>query len=81
METVPISPKRKAQLEEYARRRGQDTATAVDEVLGDAFEAEDQEHVETVACVVQAYESVKARRTQPVAEFLEEIRTKRGFPR
>lgn len=30
MEMMPLKPERKAQLEEYARRRGQDLVTALD---------------------------------------------------
>lgn len=38
MDVIPIRPERKAQLEEYAQRHGQDPATALDEVLADALE-------------------------------------------
>jgi hypothetical protein len=31
MDVIPIKPERKAQLEEYAQRRGQDTAAALDD--------------------------------------------------
>lgn len=33
MDIIPLSPERKAQLEEYAQRRGQDPAVALDEAL------------------------------------------------
>jgi hypothetical protein len=33
MDMIPLKPERKAQLEEYAKRRGQDPATALDNVL------------------------------------------------
>jgi hypothetical protein len=33
MDAIPIKPERKARLEEYAQRHGQDTASALDEVL------------------------------------------------
>jgi hypothetical protein len=81
MDVIPIKPERKAQLEEYAQRHGQDAATALDEVLADALESEREDYDETVTAVMQAYESVKARRTQPAEEFLEELRVKHGFPR
>ena len=81
MEVIPISPERKAQLEEYAQRRGQDPAAALDEVLADVLEWERDDHNETVAAVMEAYASVKAGRTQPADEFLEELRAKHGFPR
>jgi hypothetical protein len=33
MEMMPLKPERKAQLEEYAKRRGQDPVLALDEAL------------------------------------------------
>lgn len=81
MELIPITPERKAQLDDYARRHGQDSATALDDVLAEALEWDRQEYNETVAAVTQAYESVKAGRTRPADEFLEELRVKNGFPR
>ena len=81
MDAISIKPERKAQLEEYAQRHGQDAATALDEVLADALESEREDYDETVTAVVRAYESVKAGRTQPAEEFLEELRAKHGFPR
>ena len=81
METLPITPERKAQLEDYARRHGQDTAAALDEVLESYFDWEREDYAETVDAVLEAYEDVKAGRTQPAAEFLEELRVKHGFPR
>jgi hypothetical protein len=35
MDVIPITPERKAQLEAYARRHGQDTAAALDEALAE----------------------------------------------
>jgi len=81
MDMVPLTPERKAQLDDYAQRRGQDSAAALDEVLADYLEWERQEYNETVEAVQQAYEDVKAGRTRPAAEFLEELREKHGLPR
>jgi len=78
---MPLTPERKAQLDEYAQRHGKDPATALDEVLADALESERDDYNETVTAVMEAYESVKAGRTQPAEEFLEELRVKHGFPR
>ena len=55
MDVIPIKPERKAQLEEYAQRHGQDAATALDEVLADALESEREDYDETVTSVVRAY--------------------------
>lgn len=81
MDAISLKPERKAQLEEYARRRGQDPATALDEVLAEVLESEDRDYAETVRAVNEAYADVKAGRTRPAAEFLEELREKHGFPR
>jgi len=81
MEMVPLTPERKAQLDEYAQRRGEASAQVLDEVLADALAWEQQEYEETVVAATQAYESVKAGRTRSAEEFLEELRVKHGFPR
>jgi hypothetical protein len=33
MDMIPLKPERRAQLEEYAKRRGQEPAAALDEAL------------------------------------------------
>jgi hypothetical protein len=81
MEMVPLTPERKVQLDDYARRLGQAPADALDEVLADALAWERQEYDETVVAVTEAYESVKAGKTRPAEEFLEELRAKHGLPR
>ena len=42
---------------------------------------ERQDYNETVTAVRDAYEDVKAGCTRPAVDFLEELRTKHGFPR
>jgi predicted transcriptional regulator len=81
MEMLPVKPERKAQLDKYAQRHGQDAATALDEVLANYLEWEQQDYNETVDGVMEEYADVKAGRTQPAEEFLEELRVKHGFPR
>lgn len=81
METIPLKPERKAQLEEYAQRHHVDTATALDDVLAAALEWERQEYEETVEGIRKGYEDVKAGRTRPAAQFLDEIRRKYGVQR
>ena len=81
MEMLPVTPERKAQLDDYAHRHGQDTAAALDEVLANYLEWEREDYSETVDAVMEAYEDVKAGRTQPADEFLEELRVKHGLPR
>ena len=81
MDVIPIKPERKAQLEEYAQRRGQDTAAALDDALAAYLEWERNDYQEAVEGIRRGYEDVKAGRTRPAAEFLEELREKHGFPR
>ena len=38
MDMLPVTPERKAQLDDYAPRHGQDTAAALDEVLENYLE-------------------------------------------
>ena len=81
MDVIPITPERKAQLEEYAQRRGQDTAAALDDALAAYLEWERTDYQEAVEGVRRGYEDVKAGRTRPAADFLDELRDKHGFPR
>ena len=77
---VPLKPERKAQLDEYAKRHGQDLA-ALDDVLAVYFDEEQRDYSETVQAAQKAYEDVKAGRIRPAAEFLEELCLKHGLPR
>lgn len=80
METIPLKPERKAQLEDYAQRHGQDPAAALDDVLAAALEWERQDYQEAVEGIRRGAEDVKGGRTRPAAEFLAEVRRKYGFP-
>ncbi len=81
MEMIPLTPERKAQLEDYAERHGQAPAEVLDEVLAEALEWERQDHREAVEGIRQGYAAFKAGRTRPVAEAFEELREKHGLPR
>jgi predicted transcriptional regulator len=81
METVPVKPDRLAQLEDLARRRGKSTADALDDVLADYLEWERQDYQDAVEGIRQGYEDVKAGRTVPVDQFLDEFARKHGLPR
>lgn len=80
METIPLKPERKAQLEDYAQRHGQDPAVALDHVLAAALEWENQDYQEAVEGIRRGVEDVNAGRTRPAAEFIVEVRRKYGFP-
>ena len=80
METVPITPERKAQLDDYARRHGKNSAAALDELLADSLDEEGRDFDEAVEGIRRGLDDVKAGRTRPAAEFLAEVRRKHGFP-
>ena len=80
MDTIPLTPQRKAQLEEYAQRHGQDPAAALDDALAAYLEWDRQDFEEAVAGIHQGYEDVKAGRTRPASEFIADMRRKHGFP-
>jgi len=55
MEMLPVKPERKAQLDKYAQRHGQDAATALDEVLANYLEWE--QHLDTLRGPFRKYSS------------------------
>lgn len=66
MDMIPVKPERKAQLEDYAKRHGQqDTAAALKDVLADYFAWEQQDYREAVEGIQRGYEDMKAGRTRP----------------
>jgi predicted transcriptional regulator len=81
MDTISLTPERQAQLVEYARRRDQDPADALDEAVSAYLEWERQDFEAGVQGIRQGYEDVRAGRTRPAAEFLAELREKHGLPR
>jgi len=65
MEMPPLKPERKAQLDNYARRHGQlDTASALDEVLANYLEWEEQDYRESVEGIRKGYEE----KTKPISK-------------
>jgi predicted transcriptional regulator len=81
MEVIPIRPERKAQLDDYAQRHGQDVADALDEALAAYLEWERADYQEAAEGIRQGFEDVEAGRTQPAEEAFEELRLKHGLPR
>lgn len=65
MDTIPLKPERKAQLEEYAKRHGPEPAVALDEALASYLEWERQDFAEAMEGIRQGLEDVKAGRTLP----------------
>jgi predicted transcriptional regulator len=81
MDMIPLKPERKAELEEYAQRHGQDPASALDEALAAYLEWERQDFDDAIAGIRRGDADVKAGRTRPAAEFLADMRRKHGLPR
>lgn len=81
MDMMPLKPERKAQLEEYAKRRGQEPAAVLDEALAAFLEWERQDFAEAVEGIGRGYKDVRAGRTRPASEFLGELRRKHDLPR
>jgi hypothetical protein len=75
MDMISLKPKRRAQLEEYAKRWGQDPA-ALEEALAAYLEWELQDFAETADRIRREFEDVKAGRTTPAAKFLADARRK-----
>jgi len=81
MDLMPVKPERKAQLEEYAKRRGQDAATALDEALEAYLDWERQDFAEAVEGIRHGNEDVEAQRTRPASAVLNDLRRKHDIPR
>jgi predicted transcriptional regulator len=81
MDMIPLKPERKAQLEEYAKRRGQDPATALDDALATYLEWERQDFADAVEGIRHSYDDVKAGHTRPATEFLANLHRKHDLPR
>lgn len=73
MKSISIKPERKAQLEEYARRRGQDAESALDVLLASYFERDRQDYSQAVEGIRRGLADVKAGRTRPAKQLMEEL--------
>ena len=81
MDMIPLKPERRAQLEEYAKRRGQEPAAALDDALAAYLEWERQDFAEAVEGVSRGHKDIRAGRTRPADEFLADLRRKHDLPR
>lgn len=76
MDVIPLKPERRAQLEEYAQRHGQDPVAALDEALAAYLEWDRQDFDEAVEGIRKGHEDVAAGRSRPAVEFFSEFRRK-----
>ena len=81
MELISLSPERRAQLDDYAQRHGQNLAAALDEAVATYLDWEMQDYKAAVNGIRQGYKDYEAGRIQPVDEVFEELREKHGLPR
>ena len=81
MKTIPIKPERQAELEEFARRRGQTPADALDEALAQYLEWQKQDSEEAIQGIQQGYEDMKSGRTRSVDSFVDDVRRRHGISR
>jgi len=81
MKSIQLKPERQAELEEYARRRGQSPADALDEALAAYLEWERQDFEEAVRGIQRRSDDVEAGRSHPADQFLSDIRQKNGLSR
>ena len=72
---ITLTPERRAELDDYAKRHGEDLQTALDDVLADYFAWERQDHDETVMALLEGNED----RTKPAAEVYASLRLKHGL--
>jgi predicted transcriptional regulator len=70
-----------AQLEDYAHRHGQDPATALDAVLAEYLEWEQQDYRWALQGIREGFADLKAGCIQPAEEAFENLREKHGLPR
>jgi predicted transcriptional regulator len=78
---VPVSAERLVQLEEFARRRGKGTAEALDEALAEYLDWEHQDYAEALEGVREGLADVKAGRSRPAGEFLDDFARNHDLPR
>jgi predicted transcriptional regulator len=81
MDVISLKPERRAQLEEYAQRHGQDPAAALDDALAAYLEWEREDSEEASQGIRRGYEDIKVGRSRPATEFLSELRSKHDLPR
>lgn len=81
MDSMPLKPERKAQLEEYAKRRGQDPITALDEALEAYLDWERQDFSEALEGIRRGHEDMVAGRTRPASQVLGDLRRKHDISR
>jgi predicted transcriptional regulator len=81
MEMIPLSPERRAQLDDYAQRHSKDPATAPDNALAEYFDRERQDYQEAVEGIREGFADSMAGRIQPSSDVFEELLEEHAIPR
>lgn len=80
MDVIPVKPKRKAQLDHYAQRHGQDPVIALDDVPATYLAWEEEDNREAVEGIRQGHADFKAGRTKPAEQVYQELSRKHALP-
>lgn len=81
MTMLPITDEQMAQLSDFAQRRGQDTATALDQVLTEYLFWERKDYQEAIEGIREGYDDLKAGRIKPIFEVFQQLREKHDLSR
>ncbi len=81
MDAISLKPERRAQLEAFAREHGQNPTDTLDDALAVYLEQERQDFADAVTGIERGYADVRAGRTRPAQDFLNDLRRKHDLPR
>lgn len=79
--SIPLKLERLAELADYDKRHGQDTAAALHTALAEFFTWEKRDYAEAMQGIREGYEDFEAGRMQDSKEVFDELRAKHGLPR
>jgi predicted transcriptional regulator len=81
MATLTITDEQMAQLSEFAQRRGQDTASALNQVLTEYLSWEQLDHQEAIEGIREGHADLKAGHTRPIQDVFHDLREKHDLSR
>lgn len=81
MDTMPIRPEHKAELERLAAQHGQSTADLLHDAIASYLQWQNETFEEDLTAVHEALEDLEAGRSVPLEEFDWHMRHKYGIPR
>ena len=81
MEPIRIDPERQTEFVRFAKERGKDPATALDEAIVAYMDWAAEDFEDTVAGIERGLRDVEASRTRSAETFLAELSRKYDIPR